>query len=278
MGSGQSIESQQQTATAVTNDIRLLTAAVSSVGTVFAIFLTSLYYARRQNNNKTPVLSKDEWRKFQLVKKDQISHNTALYRFELPSDTSSLCLPIGQHVSARAVIDGKDVMRSYTPTSLPTDLGFFDLVVKSYPQGLLSKHFGEMVVGDFLEFRGPKGSFNYTPNMCRAIGMIAGGTGITPMLQIIHAILTNPNDKTLVSLIFGNVTEEDILLRDQLDELSRQHKQFSVYYVLNKPPQNWSGGVGFVTKDIIKSHCPAPASDIKILYDNSHHFAFSYIY
>lgn len=35
-----------------------------------------------------------------------------------------------------------------------------------------------------MAVRGPKGNFNYTPNMCREIGMIAGGTGITPMLQV----------------------------------------------------------------------------------------------
>ena len=44
--------------------------------------------------------------------------------------------------------------------------------------------FGELSIGDTVNVRGPKGQFNYTPNMCRAIGMIAGGTGITPMLQV----------------------------------------------------------------------------------------------
>ena len=44
--------------------------------------------------------------------------------------------------------------------------------------------FGELSIGDTINARGPKGQFNYTPNMCRAIGMIAGGTGLTPMLQV----------------------------------------------------------------------------------------------
>ena len=44
--------------------------------------------------------------------------------------------------------------------------------------------FGELSIGDEINARGPKGQFNYTPNMCRAIGMIAGGTGLTPMLQV----------------------------------------------------------------------------------------------
>lgn len=44
--------------------------------------------------------------------------------------------------------------------------------------------FGELAIGDTINARGPKGQFNYTPNMCREIGMIAGGTGLTPMLQV----------------------------------------------------------------------------------------------
>lgn len=49
------------------------------------------------------------------------------------------------------------------------------------------------------------------------IGMIAGGTGITPMLQIIRAVLRNKDDKTVMWLIFANQTEEDILLREELE-------------------------------------------------------------
>ena len=95
--------------------------------------------------------------------------------------------------------------------------------------------------------------------------MIAGGTGVTPMLQIIRAILMNPGDKTAVSLIFANVGENDILLRDEIDKLAAQHSNFSVYYVLNNAPTGWTGGVGFVTKQMIAEKCPAPAADTKIL-------------
>lgn len=90
-------------------------------------------------------------------------------------------LPVGQHVSVKAMVDGKEVTRSYTPTSLNEDLGYFDLLIKSYPTGALSKHFSTLTLGDYVEVRGPKGNFLYTPNMCKEIGMIAGGTGVTPM-------------------------------------------------------------------------------------------------
>lgn len=76
------------------------------------------------------VLDPIEWRSFKLVTKDALSHNTALYRFALPRATDCLGLPIGQHVSVAAEIDGKQVIRSYTPTTLDEDKGHFDLVVK----------------------------------------------------------------------------------------------------------------------------------------------------
>ena len=87
--------------------------------------------------------------------------------------------------------------------------------------------------------------------------MIAGGTGITPMLQVVRAIIrgrphNGGTDTTEVDLIFANVNEEDILLREDLDALAAKDKKFRVHYVLNNPPQNWNGGVGFVTTDIIK--------------------------
>lgn len=52
------------------------------------------------------------------------------YRFALPRPTDTLGLPIGQHISIQANIDGKNVQRSYTPTTLDEDKGYFDLVVK----------------------------------------------------------------------------------------------------------------------------------------------------
>lgn len=105
-----------------------------------------------------------------------------------------------------------------------------------------------------MKIRGPKGAMVYTPNMVRHFGMIAGGTGITPMLQIIKAIIRGRQlgDQTEVDLIFANVNPEDILLKDDLDALAQTDSKFRVHYVLNNPPEKWNGGVGFVTANMIK--------------------------
>ncbi|KAG5513659.1 hypothetical protein PMAC_000697 [Pneumocystis sp. 'macacae'] len=169
------------------------------------------------------------------------------------------------HITVSVTIDDKQVSRPYTPCSSDDDRGYFDLLIKSYPTGKVSKYIGEMKIGQTIRVKGPKGQMSYYPGLVREFGMIAGGTGITPMLQIIRAILKNPKDKTKISLIFANVAEEDILLKDEFDILVKKYSNFNVYYVLNNPPPYWSGGVGYVTKDMIKEHCPAPAPDIKLL-------------
>jgi len=119
-------------------------------------------------------------------------------------------------------------------------------------------------VGQTIRVKGPKGAFVYKPNMVRHFGMIAGGTGITPMLQIIRAIVRGraTGDKTEVDLIFANVTPQDILLREDLDQLMKDDAGFRVHYVLDNPPEGWSGGVGYVTGDMITvsrfQYCPVP--------------------
>ncbi|KAM0712101.1 hypothetical protein Q7P37_011195 [Cladosporium fusiforme] len=229
------------------------------------------------NNQTKKVLDPAAFQEFPLTEKTILSHNTAIYRFALPTANSILGLPIGQHISLAANLDVKDpktevvtnkeVVRSYTPISSDVDAGYFDLLIKSYPTGNISRHLATLNIGDKMKVKGPKGAMVYTPNMVQRFGMIAGGTGITPMLQVAKAILRGraSGDKTEVDLIFANVNEDDILLRQDLEKLAREDAGFRVHHVLNNPPEGWTGGVGFVTADMIKALLPGPAPDVKIL-------------
>lgn len=227
---------------------------------IFLVFSDYLFSDRR------PVLNKSEWTYFPLISKLSISPNTAIYRFQLPRPDDVLALPIGQHISVGVNVDGREISRNYTPISSDDDKGHFDLLVKSYPMGNASKVIGNMRIGEEIKVKGPRGNFHYKgSNFVRAFGMIAGGTGIAPMLQIIKAILKNSLDYTDIHLLYANVNFEDILLKEELDRLASKHPNFHVYYVLNNPPPKWTGGVGFISKEMIQDRCPAPSSDIKIL-------------
>lgn len=218
------------------------------------------------------VLKPNAFQEFELKEKTIVTHNVAIYRFKLPAANSIIGLPIGQHISIGAHIaqeDGssKEIVRSYTPISGDHQPGYVDFLIKSYPTGNISKYMASLAVGQTIRMRGPKGAFVYTPNMVRHFGMVAGGTGITPMLQVIRAIIRGrpTGDKTQVDLIYANVTEQDILLREDLDSLAKEDSGFRVHYVLDKPPQDWAGGVGFVTAGMLEKWLPKAAPDVKLL-------------
>ncbi|KAH9542745.1 hypothetical protein CY35_13G024000 [Sphagnum magellanicum] len=216
------------------------------------------------SNRKPTVLQPDKWLKFKLVKKQQVSHNVVKLHFALPTPQSVLGLPIGQHISCMGFdTNGMEVLRPYAPTTLDSDIGFFELVIKIYKEGKVSAYFGKMKEGEYPSARGPKGCFRYKPNQVWAVGMLAGGTGITPMYQVARAILENPEDKTKIYMIYANVTYDDILLKEDLDRFARDYPgQFKVYYVLNQPPTEWGSGVGYVSKGMIEANCSPPTDDL----------------
>ena len=130
----------------------------------------------------------------------------------------------------------------------------------------MSQILAALSVGDSMMMKGPKGRLQYTPNSKAELGMVAGGSGITPMYQVVNAILKNKADKTKVSLVFGNVTEEDILLREELDQLARMHAdRFRVHYILDKPPKEWVGSKGYITQEVVKANLPAPGPGVLML-------------
>lgn len=206
-------------------------------------------------------LDPQTFRPLPLVKKELVAPNVYRLVFELPTPDTVLGLPIGQHVAIKATIDGVTVQRSYTPVSNNADKGILDLVIKVYPEGQLTgKYLANLSVGDEVLFRGPKGAMRYKRGLCNQIGMLAGGTGITPMYQLIRAICEDPKDTTEVSLVYANRTEADILLREQLESFARRYPMnLKIHYLLDSPPENWAYGTGFVTKDVMAQRFPDPA-------------------
>jgi len=165
--------------------------------------------------------------------------------------------------------DGKIPARPYTPITTDDQAGYFELLVKGYPTGVVSKYLCTLKAGDSVEVKGPFPKLPYTANMKKKIGMVAGGSGITPMLQVIKEILKNPADKTEVTLVFCNQTPADILLRKELDQLAASSKgRLKVLYVVDKNETNDKGikHVGYVTSNLLSSVLPAPSPDTLIYF------------
>ena len=234
---------------------------------VLVLFLAAVMAKDLLRGLRRPFLHPSQWKPLQLVDKKHLTHNTRRFRFVLPHEDQQLGLPVGQHITLKATLpDGTTVMRPYTPTSEGYQRGYVDFVIKIYPQGRMTQAMDALEIGDSLHFKGPKGSFNYLPRSKKAYGMLAGGTGITPMYQLMQAILKDPNDPTSVSLIFANVSEDDILLRDEIEAMvKRNPDRLHVHYVLNEAGPQWEGGRGFITQEMIKEYLPAPGDDVMVL-------------
>ena len=212
------------------------------------------------------VLNPRTYQSFPLTKKYKLSYNVYRFVFGLPHESDILGLPVGQHISIRANIDGKVVSRSYTPTSGNSTLGEVQLTIKVYPNGKISNYLANLNIGDKIDIRGPKGAMKYHRYLSNHMGMIAGGTGITPMFSIIRAVCENPDDDTRITLLYANQTEDDILLREELDRLARDNpEKFNIHYVLSKPPEGWQGEEGRVSRDMIEKKLPKVEKGNKFL-------------
>lgn len=208
------------------------------------------------------------WIDLKLSEIETINHNTKRFRFELPDKEAVSGLHIASAILTKykPPTADKPIIRPYTPISDEDQPGYLDLIVKRYPNGPMSEHLHSMNVGQRLDFKGPIPKYPWEPNKHKHIALIAGGTGITPMYQLIRAIFKNPDDKTKVTLVFGNISEEDILLKKELQEIENTYPQrFRAFYVLDNPPKEWTGGKGYITKELLKTVLPEPKEEnIKI--------------
>jgi len=209
-------------------------------------------------------LDKTVWRDFELMDKTIVAPMTSIYRFRLNREDEILNIPTGHHLACFFNIDGKDEVRYYSPISNQFDAGFFDIMVKHYEKGKVTRRLASLHEGHTVKFRGPFGKLNYEPNMAKELGLIAGGSGITPILQVITRIITNPEDHTKISLIFANESEKDILLKSEIDEIAKKYPDFDVHYTVTNAPENWTGSVGYVNKEMIEKYLPAVLSENRI--------------
>lgn len=187
----------------------------------------------------------------------RISHDTKCFRVSLDSPSDSTGLVVSSLVMVKGA--GEEA-RPYTPITLKEELGHFDLMVKAYPNGVVSQYLHQLEVGDKVDIKGPFKKLSYSPNMKKQICMLAGGTGITPCLQVIKEI-ARLGDKTDVRLLFANHAEEDILLRNILQDICEKHENINVQHILSKPSDTWEGLRGRINRQILEQFLPPPSSD-----------------
>lgn len=145
-----------------------------------------------------------------------------------------------------------------------------------FPEGgKMSQYLDRLSVGAFMDIDGPLGHIVYKePGCVHQLGedirvkhfvAVAGGTGITPVVQVLRSVLSNPGDDTTLSLVYAARTPEDLLLREELDALAEQHEQFKVWYTVDMAPADWTYSVGFVSEAMLADRFPKGSSDVGVL-------------
>jgi len=222
---------------------------------------------------------KDTFQSLKLLERIDVSHTSTVLRFALTDTTKPLnlstcaCILAKSELPVDKKIAGDDqkletVVRPYTPISTNNLIGSFDLLVKNYGEnGRMSTHLCSSPIGTFVDFKHI--GFNVklqAPFIPKKIGMIVGGTGITPMIQALHAIIGDTENKTEVSMLYGSRDSSDILGKELLDSWEKTHGsngkggKFSVTHILSheKDSSDWKGEKGFITKDLIKKKFSGP--------------------
>jgi nitrate reductase (NAD(P)H) len=221
-------------------------------------------------------LGSKAWKKVLLHEKRSVSPDTSVFTFKLDHPQQQLGLGVGQHVFVKLVdpVTRDALIRSYTPISDPVeDHGFVNIMVKiyrsdgpSFAGGRMSQALAALPAGHFLEIKGPIGKFEYRGHGCCVVSgkartftsliMICAGSGITPIYQVLRAVMQDRTDKTRCVLFNCNRQIEDILLKKELDALAVEHPdRFRIVYTLTRAPQEWTGHRGRITANLVRKSC-----------------------
>lgn len=245
----------------------------------------------------TSALDAERFLDLKLKAVEPYNHNSSRFVFELPGDGSGAALsPVTSLVVVRASegapgapVDKKGnlAVRAYTPISRPEHEGEIVLLIKKYEKGVISKYVHEQLKpGDTLAVKGPipklpyKGTYAFptcfvshvffstpidTANEYEHVALIGGGSGITPLYQLLDNALRDPANKTRFTLLYANVSESDILLRDELAALEHAHPHaLRVVHTLDNPSAGWAGAKGYISRELISAHVPPAERGDKI--------------
>ncbi|TPX14960.1 uncharacterized protein E0L32_004790 [Thyridium curvatum] len=260
------------------------------IGTLDKESLTALAEPESESSSATrPVfLQPRVWSKAILTAKRAVSSNSKIFTFRLDHAAQAVGLPVGQHLMLRLrdPVTREAIIRAYTPLSDGTTArGALDVLVKIYPKtadapgGKMTQALDSIPVGHFADFKGPVGKFEYVgggrctvggkERLVRRFVMVCGGSGITPIFQVLRAVMNDKDDSTSCLVLDGNRVEEDILCKEELDEMAAANaERCRLLYSLSKPGDQWTGLKGRMDKALFEREVGSPrdgAADLVLI-------------
>jgi ferredoxin-NADP reductase len=172
----------------------------------------------------------------------------------------------GQHVDIRLTAeDGYQAQRSYSIASPPED-ELLTLTVEQVDNGEVSQYLvGDLRAGDQFELRGPIGGyFVWTAAMGGPLCLIAGGSGIVPLMAMLRH-RDRRNGRAAVLLLYSSRSLEDVIYREELGAMARHDPDLRVVNTLTrKQPEGWIGHRRRIDKALLAEACFPPEQNPKI--------------
>lgn len=173
--------------------------------------------------------------------KEWVASNVVKLTLQLPKD-AYFDFRSGQYVRLR--VPGTDAWRSYSMASTVNDLPRVDLLLRVLDNGAMSGYLRDQCkVGDEMEMEGPYGMFYWRPSKAQHI-MIAGGTGLAPMLAMLDQIRAISGKKPKVLLSFGCATEENLFCLEELEVRAAWMPTLKNRISVSSPQPGYTGLVG----------------------------------
>lgn len=169
----------------------------------------------------------------------------------------------GQYVivSIKDDEDHKDANKPFTISSAPLCSNFLELTIKEIGDFTGAMH--DIEPGARLKINGPLGdSLNFEENIDKDVVFLAAGSGITPFISALkYKIGKRMSNKAI--LLFGNKKVEDIIFKDELEELNKRD-DIKIINTLSREPEtsSWGGERGHVDIELIEKHVPDICSKI----------------
>ena len=196
-----------------------------------------------------------DWLVGTVVSTTQQTPNAKSIVLDVPGWTGSTA---GQHVDVRLTApDGYSAVRAYSLAS--TGAGqLVELAVDLIDDGEVSPYLvGELRAGDQLEFRGPLGRwFVWKPAQTAPVQLIAGGSGVVPLLAMIRAHIVSGSTAPM-RLLYSVRSPADRFFADELT--AALDIDVTLVYT-REVPEGWDASPGRVTKDILAA-ATVPASE-----------------
>ena len=146
-----------------------------------------------------------------------------------------------------------ELKKHFTISSSPTETDFIEFT-KKLTGSPYSISLNTLQLNDKVKIEAPYGSFTLNQKF-KDIAMLSGGIGITPLRSICKYVNDLHLENSII-LLYGNNTVEDIVFREELDQLQEENSRLKVVHTIAKPPENWQGYTGYIDAQMIEKEMP----------------------